>query len=222
MNKLIERILEICEVWKHPKSKLDSIGLIAAIRTEIDRFKKQEQGDGLRKAAKQMLDEVVSNFERTPSMQEWDFIHKLEDSIDKIIQPRPTKSTEDSGLRDALIEYLNPHHPRISYLEYTELEREYFKGVETVKEAIGHILRQHPKNHQSNSEPLAKMAQKYGCYLGPQWETFDIRKDPKPSYWTIEVIKENGTWTECVTAPTYSECEAKARQHLESLPEALK
>jgi predicted Zn-ribbon and HTH transcriptional regulator len=69
-------------------------------------------------------------------------------------------------------------------------------------------------------EPLAEFAQTKGCYLGPQWETWHIIKTQEHlSYWTIEIIKEDGTWTECVTASTYAKAESKARAYLNGLPD---
>ena len=65
------------------------------------------------------------------------------------------------------------------------------------------------KARHKEDEPLAVLAVNKKAHLGPQWNGIDKYFSVRPE-WFIEVIKDDGSWTEVCHADTYPAAETKA------------
>ena len=74
------------------------------------------------------------------------------------------------------------------------------------------------KARHKEDEPLAVLAVNKKAHLGPQWNGIDKYFSVRPE-WFIEVIKDDGSWTEVCHADTYPAAETKARAYLNNLPD---
>lgn len=76
------------------------------------------------------------------------------------------------------------------------------------------ILSRHAEPKEDKAvEPLAVLAVSKKCHIGPQWRGIDKYFSVRTE-WFIEIIKDDGSWTEVCHADTYAEAEAKAREWL--------